>query len=98
LIQKDNKQLRKYLIQVTLQRVNEEEEEVEKTYNPCKSMRFRKVNKKRMISVWFSESNKKISKPQATVISALRLPAFKISDPVKTNRDREFLPKLFTYW
>jgi len=36
----------------------EEEEEVEKTYNPCKSMRFRKVNKKRMISVWFSESNK----------------------------------------
>jgi hypothetical protein len=75
LIQKDNKQLRKYLIQVTLQRVNEEEEEVEKTYNPCKSMRFRKVNKERMISVWFSESNKKISKPQATVISALRLPA-----------------------
>jgi hypothetical protein len=36
----------------------EEEEEVEKTYNPCKSMRFRQVNKKRMISVWFSESNK----------------------------------------
>ncbi|KAJ6405020.1 hypothetical protein OIU84_013070 [Salix udensis] len=70
--------------------MNNEEEEVEKPCNACKSMRFKKLNKKRMISVWFSESNRKFSKRRATEISALRLPVFKICDPVKTNRDQGF--------
>jgi hypothetical protein len=61
------------LTQVMLQIMNKEEDR-EKPYNPCKPMRLKKGNKKRMISIWFFESSsvkKKFSKSQATYISAL---------------------------
>jgi hypothetical protein len=61
------------LTQVMLQIMNKEEDR-EKPYNPCKPMRLKKGNKKRMISIWFFESSsvkKKNSKSQATYISAL---------------------------
>ena len=74
------------LIQLTLQRMNnEEEEEAEKPCNACRSMIQESKQKTHDFGMvlWIQS---KISKRRASEISiVLRSPAFKICDPVKTN-------------
>jgi hypothetical protein len=75
-----------------LQIMNKEEDR-EKPYNPCKPMRLKKGNKKRMISIWFFESSsvKKKFQNHKQPISrrCMRLLATKISDPVKKNKTKQ---------